>query len=106
MEQVVTDKTDFLISLGGKRELKRILNELVKEHELLRIKIEELVGRAIAEEHDLDKNWPTMRVLYKMPDQHKVLFDTDCDESPYGMHGKASLEILEDKCIWCHCELD
>lgn len=105
---VDADKTDFLINLGGKRELKKALNELAKEHELLRIKIEELVGRAIEEHYgdELADIWATMKILHKMPGQHKVMFDTDCEKSPYGMHGRANTHILSDTCVWCKHEFD
>ena len=101
-------KTDFLIKLGGERELKKALNELAKEHELLRLKIEELVGLSIEMKYgeDLTEYWPTMSVLRKMPGQHKVMFDTDCPDSPYGMHGRAEGTVLSEKCVWCHIRFD
>lgn len=101
------NKTDFLIKLGGKPELKKALNELVKEHELLRIKIEELVCLAIDMQYgeNLENIWPTMKILHQMAGQHRIIFDSDCEKSPYGMHGKANTHILET-CIWCHCEFE
>ncbi len=97
------NKTDFLIKLGGKRELKKALNELAREHELLRIKIEELVRHAIEEHYgdDLYQVRPTMSILHKMAGQHKVLFDSDCEESPYGLCGEANSHVLSETCIWC-----
>jgi len=108
VKYIVNDKDEFLINLGGKDELKKVLNRLVKEQEILRIEIEQLICDSIVMAHGeiTSSNWATWRILNKMPGQHKVLFDTDCDESPYGMHGVASLPILSGKCIWCHIELD
>ena len=104
------NKTDFLIKLGGKRELKKALNELVKEQELLRIKIDELVAHAIQEQYGDKIDDPqfraTMSILHKMPRQHKVMFDTECEKSPYGMHGKANSHVLANTCIWCRHEFD
>ena len=96
-----------MIKLGGKSELKKVLNRLVKEKEVLRIQVEELVRDSILAEHGelTDKERATWRIIDRMPGQHDILFDTDCEKSPYGMHGEASKSILTS-CVWCHVELE
>ena len=107
VQAAMDEKDEFLIKLGGKKERKNVLNRLVKEQELLRIKIEELVTDAIIAETEFvnEKHRALWRILHRMPGQHKILFDTDCEKSPYGMHGKANTHILET-CVWCKCDVD
>ena len=101
------DKDEFMIKLGGKSELKRILNRLAKKQDLLRIEINEIVSEAILLEHGelTGRQRATMRIIDQMPGQHRILFDTDCEKSPYGMHGKADKSVLTS-CVWCHIELE
>lgn len=109
MNYIVNDKDEFLINLGGKTERKKVLNRLAKEHDLLRLKIEELIGDAILEEKDFvnDKHRALWRILNRMPGQHKIIFDTDCEKSPYGLCAEAAQQsILKGKCIWCSREFD
>ena len=103
------EKDEFLISLGGKIERKRVLRRLAKQQDLLRIKIEELMTDAIIEEKEFvnDKHRALWRILNRMPGQHKIMFDLDCEKSPYGMCGEATDQnILKGKCVWCSREFD
>lgn len=103
----MTDKDEFMVALGGKTERKKVLNRLAKEQDLLRIKINEMICDAIAEETDFvnDKHRALWRILNRMPNQHKIIFDTDCEKSPYGLCGEATEQnILKGKCVWCSRE--
>lgn len=107
MAPQVTDKDEFLIGLGGKSERKKVLNRLAKEQDLLRIKIEELIGDSIIEETQFvnSKHRALWRILNRMPGQHKIIFDTNCKKSPYGICGEATQQnILKGKCVWCSRE--
>ena len=105
----MTDKDDFMIALGGKEERKRVLNSLAKQQELLRIKIEELIGDAILEETQFEnsKHRSLWAILNRMPGQHRIIIDSNCESSPYGMCGEATAtSILKGKCVWCSREFD
>lgn len=105
---MISDKDRFIIELGDKAEIKKVLNRLVKESEVLRIQVEELIAEAIIADKNFinDNERATWRIMHRMPGQHDVMFDTDCEKSPYGMHGKARTHILRGKCIWCSIDFE
>lgn len=99
----MNEKDEFLTKLGGPKQYRKKLNELFRQRRLVSLEIQQLVEDAYetdpvlrdTPEDTLNREW------HKGIFQLHVVYDSECDRSPYGMHAVSNAHQHHTQCVWC-----
>jgi hypothetical protein len=108
VETLMDEKTEFLTKLGGPKQYRKKLDELFRQRKLICLEIEQLVEDAYENDPVL-RDTPEdklNREMHKGIFQLSVVFESECDKSPYGMHAVCNAHQHHTVCIWCDTEVE
>ena len=100
------EKDEFLVKLGGPKQYKKKLDELFRQRKLVSLEIEQLVQDAYENDPVL-RDTPADKInreMHKGIFQLSVVFESECNDSPYGMHAVCNAHQHHNECVWC-CEV-
>ena len=107
VKKYMDDKEEFLTKLGGPRQYRKALNELIRQRRLLSLEIHQLVEDAYKNDPEL-RDTPDdelNRKYHKGIFQLSVLYGSECKKSPYGMHAISNAHPHHYCCVWCFGEV-
>ena len=97
------DKTEFLTKLGGPKAYKKALDDLFRQRRLINLEIKEMLQDAYLSDPVI-RNTPVEDLnqkYHKAIFQLSIIFESECEHSPYGMHAVSNAHQHHDHCVWC-----